>query len=220
MSFPSSGQLFFSQVSQFLTGNNKTQINLGSPLSRLLLGNTSGPIRFSQLYGKPIPGSISFTTPGTYSFFIPIYQTLNLTLLGAGGGGGGGDNHNIYGYGNCGYDGAGGGYSQFLSVTAYGGGGGSGDCGYGYGAAGGGTGGTVTVGGGGAGGAGGWPQQGSGNGYTGGAGGKVIASWTYGITTGYPAWATYITVIIGGGGAAAPQNASPGAPGAAYFTWS
>lgn len=219
MTFPSSGPISFSQIAKFFTGSN-TQVSMNDQLTRLLTGDLAGTIKMSDVYNKPAPGSASFLTPGTYSLLIPVYQTLNVTVMGAGGGGGGGDNHNIYGYGNCGYDGLNGGNSQFLTVVAYGGGYGGGDCSGHPGINSGGTGGTVTVGGGSAGGHGGWPQQGSGNGYAGGAGGRVDYSWTFGVTSGYPAWATYVTLIVGAGGGAPGGNAGPGSPGAVYFTWS
>jgi hypothetical protein len=219
MAFQSSGPVSFSNISKFFSGSNTT-ISLGDPLVRLLTKDTTGPVKISDVYSKPAAGSISFTTPGTYSFLVPVYQYLNVTLNGAGGGGGGGDNHNIYGYGNCGYDGANGGNSQFLTAIAYGGGYGGGNCSGHPGVAGGGTGGTVTVGGGAAGGNGGWPQQGSGNGYNGGAGGLVTFTWTNLLTTGYPAWNTYVTVIVGLGGAAAPQNATTGLNGSVLISWS
>jgi hypothetical protein len=44
-------------------------------------------------YGLPatqiLPGSVTFDTAGTYSFTVPMFQTLVIQLYGAGGGGGG-----------------------------------------------------------------------------------------------------------------------------------
>jgi hypothetical protein len=218
MAFPTSGPISFSDIAKFFTGSNY-QISLGDPLVRSLTGD-AGAVRISDVYGKPVPGSIVYATPGTYSFLVPIYQYLSIQVLGAGGGGGGGDNHNIYGYGNCGYDGADGEYSAFGGVVAYGGGYGGGNCSGHPGIDAGGTGGSVTVGGGSAGGNGGWPQQGSGNGYNGGRGGLVTYGWVNLLTSGYPAWNSYVTVVVGNGGAAAPQNATNGAPGVVLISWS
>jgi len=218
MAFQSSGPISFSNLSKFFTGSNTT-VSLGDPLVRLLTSDT-GAVRMSDVYGKPVPGSYTFTTPGTYSFLVPIYQYLSISVYGAGGGGGGGDNHNIYGYGNCGYDGGDGGYSAFGGVVANGGGYGGGNCSGHPGIDAGGSGGSVTVGGGAAGGNGGWPQQGSGNGYNGGRGGLVTYTWQNLVTSGYPPWQTYVTVVVGLGGAAAPQNATNGASGAVGISWS
>ena len=216
----SNGSISFSDVSQFISGSNN-QISLNDLLVRLLLNDSSGPVSMFDAYSKPAPGSASYTRPGTYSFLVYPYSTISVEVLGAGGGGGGGDNHNIYGIGNCGYDGGNGGLSQFQDMIAYGGGYGGGNCSGHPGTNSGGTGGTVTVGGGSAGGHGGWPQQGSGNGYNGGYGGKTVKSWTW---TDYdsdrPIWGTYITVIVGAGGAAAPQNAGYGIDGVVNISWS
>jgi len=219
MPLANSGIISLGDIAQITKGSN-TLIGLGDADTRYLLGDLKGAVKISDAYGKPLPGSISLTTPGTYSFLVPAYQSFSVEVVAAGGGGGGGDNHNIYGYGNCGYDGGNGGYSQFGSVIADGGGYGGGNCSGHTGTNGGGSGGTVTVGGGGAGGNGGWPQQGSGNGYPGGAGGKTLKSWTFLSTSGYPVWNTYITVVVGAGGAAAPQNATAGQNGYVNISWS
>lgn len=218
MTLPTSGPLSFSQIVTLCRGANSA-IKFTDEDVRYLLGDDGKRVKLSDAYGKPVAGSSAYISPGTYSFLIPPYSTLNVDVRGAGGGGGGGDNHNIYGYGNCGYDGGPGGDSRFGDVYAYGGGGGSGNCGSGAGAPGGGSGGTVTTGGGGYAGNGGWPQQGSGNGYNGGRGGKTVASFVHPVTSGYPVWKTVATVVVGRGGDAAPQNASGGQNGAVYVSW-
>jgi hypothetical protein len=107
--------------------------------------------------GKPqaVPGSVSYSSPGTYSLIIPEYNTLFVDVYGAGGGGGGAayyyDQYNWatggvgpgQGVGGAngtapgfiyyeGQPGSGGGYSQFwnpasgYAPTAYGGAGGAG----------------------------------------------------------------------------------------------
>lgn len=70
-----------------------------------------------------LAGSATYSTPGTYTFTVPAYGSLTVTVNGAGGGGGG-----IYAGAPATRGGAGGtgGTSSFASVTAYGGSGGSG----------------------------------------------------------------------------------------------
>ena len=87
--FPSSGAISFSNLSKFFTGANG-YVSMGDQKTRLLTNDISGPIRMSDLYNKPASGSYAFTSPGTYSFLIPVYSVLTVAVLGAGGGGGGG----------------------------------------------------------------------------------------------------------------------------------
>src|SRR6202012_1358257 len=72
-----------------------------------------------------IPGSVGYTTPGTYSFTVPYYHSLLADCRGASGGGGGYCWNQPYG----GTDGGAGGYSYFNApsgnIVGYGGGGGT-----------------------------------------------------------------------------------------------
>lgn len=83
---------------------------------------SSGSISLSNFYNKQpndpaTSGSIDYTTPGTYSFVVPLFRnTLNVQIWGAGGGGGG------YGIGAV-YS-TNGSQSAFGSYYANGGGGG------------------------------------------------------------------------------------------------
>lgn len=188
-------------------------------------------------------GSISYTTPGTYTFVVPEYATLTIEAWGGGGGGEhcytaftGGKSGSYYRF--CWGGNTAGGASSFNGVVANGGGTGDGAAG---GSA---TGGDVNLpgensswcggsvyqycGGGGSGldpvatrhgiapggGADGYAQAALT--YGGGGGGYAKKTWSSGILT---AGADY-TVIVGSGGSNASGNgAAPGAPGRVDITW-
>lgn len=174
------------------------------------------------------PGSQAYTTPGSYTFIVPAYNTLTVTVAGAGGGGGGGEGR-VTRYTYAGTAGTAGGLSTFNgSVFGYGGGGGGGGNGSsaagsnGYGA--GGT--TNTTGGGASGGTGGNYSSGltSGAGGPGGNGGESVQSYSKGdFTVG-----TNISILVGsGGGGGAPGMDSfggataggNGSDGSVTITW-
>lgn len=74
---------------------------------------------FLKRIGGPrivVPGSQSYTTPGTYTFNVPAFNTLTVTVNAGGGGGGGYSN----GHPEM-YNGGNGGNSSFASVSAEGG---------------------------------------------------------------------------------------------------
>lgn len=84
---------------------------------------------------KPIvPGSTSYTSPGTYSLTVPAHRTITFDPRGGSGGGGGAGGLDA-GNMNPGGDGTSGGYSQvyyapnssLLNAIGYGGGGGGGE---------------------------------------------------------------------------------------------
>jgi hypothetical protein len=185
-----------------------------------------------------VPGSISYTTPGTYNFVIPLYTTLTVDVRGAGGGGGG-----LYGHAwdyedqYFGTDGGPGGVSQFQASTyVQGNGGGGGHQGeYIYddvgshvgsngtnGTASGGD--TNTTGGGSAGGSGSTDSIfNNSHGGTGGYGGRAVKEFAIGnLTVGN----TYV-VVVGTGGIKGTETFSgshrgdgyPGSNGAVYISW-
>jgi hypothetical protein len=224
MALPSSGQISFSQIAQITKNSTTAAVSLGESDSRTLLGISSGQISISSGYGKPASGGTNYTTPGTYTFVVPAYQTLNADIAGAGSGGGGG-----YGCGclqfyyaicqwcaGCsGNEGGGtGGTSSFNGAAGNGGAWGvqgatvsAGDVS------------SATTGGGGAGGAAGGghdycPSSGSG-GY---AGGRIITSWTKGSNG--PAYGASITVTVGAGAAGGYSNGGTGGNGWVYLSWS
>lgn len=200
-------------LSQFYrNGGRVTANNTGIP--------TAGAIGMGSFYGtaKAVSGSASYTTPGTYSFTIPVHQTLTIDVRG--GGGGGGDMGVNYGYGiqNSGYgNGQPGGQSHFAgAIVGNGGGagaswpGGSG----GAGTAGGGNS-SNTAGGGSAGGAGSCYIGYCGG--SGGNGGRAVSVYNFGVYT--PG--QVVTIVVGGGGAStnSPYRGNAGASGAVYISW-
>ena len=155
------------------------------------------------------PGSAGYTTPGTYSFVVPEYNTPTIDLSGAGGGG---ISKN--------YNAASGGPTQIgsLGLVAYGGGGAYTSGVAQPGAAGGASGGDTNItGGGGAGGA----AGGSPVGFLyqpGGAGGRLIKTYTYG-ASGAPVPGTSLIISVGSGGAGGGTGGTGGS-GSAGLSWS
>ena len=155
------------------------------------------------------PGSASYS-PGTFSFVVPEYNTLTIDLKGAGGGG-------ASMYTNA----ASGTPTQIsaLGLVANGGGGAytSGSRTY-AGAAGGASGGDTNITGGG--GAGGDPGGSPVGIYynPGGAGGRLIKTYTYG-ASGAPVPGTSLTISVGAGGAGAGSGGAGGS-GSANLSWS
>lgn len=88
---------------------------------------STGAISLGDFYNKQptdpaVPGSATFSSPGSYSFTIPVFRnSMTIQVWGAGGGGGGGTNS---GDPSIGFGGNGG-YSQAVGLTAYGGTGGT-----------------------------------------------------------------------------------------------
>jgi hypothetical protein len=91
-------------------------------------------LRAPLIYNKPVvPGSASYTTPGTYSLIVPNHNSMTFDSRG-GGAGGGGPGGIVSGSYQSGGNGGGGGNSQVyyspdsgqLNVIGYGGGGGEG----------------------------------------------------------------------------------------------
>lgn len=190
---------------------------------------TSGPISLAQFYGaqKVVPGSVSYTTPGTYSFIVPTYTSLTADVRGAGGGGAGSRYTGYWIY----YGGNGGASSFGGSVVGNGGSGGSGSnwsppVGGVQGAHGGASGGDSNITGGGSpGGQGSIITIGGGSLYggPGGYGGRAVRTYALGQLT--PGAA--ITIVVGTGGAASEcepvaiaQYNTAGANGAVHLSWS
>ncbi|UPT95382.1 hypothetical protein J4G48_0040210 [Bradyrhizobium barranii subsp. apii] len=179
------------------------------------------------------PGSASFTSPGTYTFVVPYYNSLTADVRGGGGGGGGArySDSSIY-YASAGN------YSYFAAPDAtligYGGGGANGavwspprngDNGSPGTAAGGD--GNIT-GGGSAGGQGAIISAGGSLvGGTGGAGGRAYRTWVRSQWYTKLTPRTSITVVVGDGGAKSEcepayitQYNTNGQSGAVYISWS
>lgn len=76
--------------------------------------------------GLVVPGSQTYTVPGTYYFSIPLYNTLTTTVLGSGGGGGG--ESDILQQAQNGFDGTSSSFNG--NIIGYGGGGGGGAYGF------------------------------------------------------------------------------------------
>lgn len=232
MPTPSSGPISFSDIAWIVYRSYTAEISLNDTNVRFLIGVTTpqSQIDMNSARGKPVAGSTSYTTPGTYTFLCPAYQDISIDVRGAGGGGGSGG-YQFFSIIGRGGPGAAGADSSFGGVIfGYGGGGGGGGNGAfeppgAPGTPGGGAGGTVTVGGGSSGGAG-----GAGNGGTpagsGGSGGRTTQAYTFASTAGHPVWGTNYTVVVGAGGAGQPTNpginpgGSNGTNGAVYISWS
>lgn len=197
-------------------------------------------LRAPLIYNKPVvPGSASYTTPGTYSLIVPNHNSMTFDPRGAGGGGGGAAGYN--GGVTSGGNGSPGGYSQvyynpnsgILNVVGYGGNGGGGLYYNGSswvasnGSPGTATGGDSNINGGGnAGGSGGatgmpWTYAGSG-----GYGGRAVRTMNRGILV--PGQTLIIIVGSGGapgaagsntGGTFVQQSGSYGSNGAVYISW-
>jgi hypothetical protein len=73
-------------------------------------------------------GSQVFSTPGTFSFTVPTFQTMTVEVWGAGGGGSTGNYLYYWENSACGAAGSNGGLSSFGVVTANGGNGGTSNC--------------------------------------------------------------------------------------------
>ncbi len=165
-----------------------------------------GMIPFNLTHRVIVPGTSNFTSPGTFSFEVPDYDTLTVSVSGGGGGGStsayntGGDNGEMIN----GQSGGSGDASRFRSsVDVVGGGGGGGIRGYwttdpGWvivparpGSPGTASGGDENKTGGGA--------NGGGNG---GAGGLAVKTWALG-DRGAPVPGETITVVVGNGGSGA-----------------
>lgn len=202
MPIPGSGPILMSDISTIIKSTSTAQISLNENFVRQLSGSTSGPISFLSFRNKPTAGSVTYNTPGTYTFLCPAYQALSIDVRGAGGGGGGGGTNFVFIW--AGNAGSNGGESRFGSTTpvvAGGGFGGNGGCGGGPGGGNGtGSGGVDQGASGSAGGTGGTPNGGC-SGQAGGIGNRQTKSWIFSSTTGFPLWGTSYTVIVGQGGA-------------------
>lgn len=222
MALPSSGILYMSQIQAEFGGPNYLLSTYYRGGGYVTANNTgipaSGPIYFSQFYGaqKSVAGSRSFTSPGTYSFTVPVHSSITFDVRAAGGGGGG----STYDAGYPGNAGANGGSASVsgIGLSASGGGGGAGSY-YNYaanGSNGSGSGGNqLNNSGGGSGGAGG--QYGATKGGNGGNGGRAVSTWEPG-SVGVGATLT-VTVPSGGGGGAGQVSGQRGNNGAVYISW-
>ena len=235
MPTPSSGQISLSDIASIVYNSSTSEISLGNSEVRIFANDTVDDISLSSAYNKPIAGNTSTTyyTPGNYSFIVPAYKTLTVTLAGGGGGGGSYCGGQVFiGCVNycCSSNGNPGANSSFNGVFAYGGG--FGVSGYGGGGQSGAAGGNslnANTGGGGAGGAGNTNptdtncNQGAGG--NGGAGGFAQTSWTKAVTSGNPNYGSTINFTTGAGGSnnvvtsCRDQRGGPGSNGYVYINW-
>lgn len=196
-------------------------------------GSIEGALRYVEAIGEPeycngtawtpllpsavVPGSQSYTTPGTYTFSVPAFNTLSV-IVSAGGGGGGGSPYCPGRTMIPGSSGGVGGTSSFAGgVFGYGGSGGGGGAWNGSnGAAGSAAGGdTNTAGGGASGGAGGvWGRYSGGRGGNGGLSTKTYNSDSFSV-------GSQIAVVVGSGGSGGGgcSSGASGASGSVVITW-
>lgn len=99
---PASGSISMNDINNIWFANQRS-FTLGDPEIRYLIESgafnpTNMPlpplsnIDLNTALGKPSPagGSVSYTTAGTYTFYVPIYKYFSAVINGAGGGEGGG----------------------------------------------------------------------------------------------------------------------------------
>lgn len=219
MTIPSTGAVSLNDVAAVTKATTGVRIEMNETLTRQLLGRPTNlsTISLADARGKPVAtGPQTWThnnpynnaAPGavTYNYVTPVYQYLVADVR-AGGGGGGGQAWLCYGSGGNGANGT---NSVFNNITATYGVGGLGEinvtvvfllnC-YTYsgavsanGSGSGPVGSVVTSGGGGTGGA------GAGGGRKGGNGGRVVTTYRFASTSGYPVWGTTYTLSVGRGG--------------------
>ena len=215
MTLPSSGPLSLQDINTEFGRGTNLNVYRGTayyiPSSGATFYFPTGTISISNFYGTQInspvtPGSVTYTSPGTYYLTIPIYGTLTVELWG--GGGSGVSNSSSGGTGGASY-------ISSLGMTANGGiggaqlGGGAQQGGPG-GSASGGNSNNISGGDGGNGVPGGRGSQhggAGGNGANGGAGGSGGLYYVYPATNGsFP----------GGGSGGSPRTAGGGGGGGAY----
>jgi hypothetical protein len=85
MSLPSSGAISFSQINTELGRSSTAQISLGCSTVRTLFGQASGSVDMNTGHGKAASGSVTFTTPGCYSWTVPSGVT-SISILAISGG--------------------------------------------------------------------------------------------------------------------------------------
>lgn len=223
MALPASGLLYMSQIQAEFGGPNYNMSTYFRGAGYVTANNTgvpaSGTIYFSQFHGteKSVAGSRSWTSPGTYSFTVPVHSTIRVDVRGAGGGGGG----STYDAGASGAAGVAGGNAT-VSGTGLTGRGGSGGAGSLYNKPGKAANGTASggntlnsTGGGSNGGVGG--TYGATKGGDGGDGGRAVSDWGPG-SIGVGAVLT-VTVPTGGNGGAGQVAGAKGTNGAVYISW-
>lgn len=223
MALPGSGLLYMSQIQAEFGGPNYNMSTYYRGAGYVTANNTgvpaSGTIYFSQFHGtqKSVAGSWSRTTPGTYSFTVPVHSTIRIDIRAAGGGGGG----STYDAGAAGTNGAKGGNASVsgTGLSAIGGNGGQGayynqPAKAANGTASGGN--TLNSAGGGAnGGVGG--TYGATKGGNGGDGGRAVSDWGPG-SLGVGAVLT-VTVPAGGARGVGQVAGVAGDNGAVYISW-
>lgn len=227
MPTPASGTISLNDIGTITKGASGTTVSLNDANVRTLLGVASGPISLSQGYGKPVASSTNYTTPGTYTYIVPVYQYLTADVRGASGGGGG-QCWLAYYDGFPGTDGSNSTFASSTTVLGERGRGGLGQsitgAGRAAGANGAGSGGTVTSAGGPAGGASGYSGYNATTSGWGGWGGKSVKTWTYASTSGFPAWGASVTATVGirgsggAGGGGVGFSGSAGSNGAIYMS--
>lgn len=216
MPIAGSGPVSISNISSIVKGSSTAQTSLNESLVRQLAGAVSGSISLSNFRNKPVAGSTTYNTPGTYTFICPVHENITVDVRGAGGGGGGGGTNFVFIWaGNPGTNGGNSSFGSSTSVLAGGGFGGNGGCGGGPGGGNGtGSGGVNQGSSGGVGGTGGSPNGGC-TGQAGGTGNRQTKSWTFITSTGHLVWGTSYTVVVGRGGTGGNESSAGGGKGTA-----
>lgn len=66
---------------------NKIHVKVGTVWKEVVKAYIKVGTTWKEIHSGVTPGSITYTTPGTYSFVVPSYNSLEVELWGAGGGG-------------------------------------------------------------------------------------------------------------------------------------
>lgn len=117
MTLPASGLIGLANVNVEILNTATDTLDLNNADVRSLTGKFAGQISLGDCRGKTwiSASEQTFTTPGVYTFVVPNYQQLTISLKAGGGGGAGGYSNDGFAYGYNGGNG-GAGSESFISI--------------------------------------------------------------------------------------------------------